>query len=94
MTIVSHGRPGKTQVIPYTGTPATSAAVGAHTNRVRLVATTAALVSIGDAANVYLPPNWPEVFLVTGGQSLTVAQVSAGGNLYLSQYSITEEVYF
>ena len=85
MSIVSHGRPGKTQVIPYTGSPAASAAVGAQTNHVRLVATTAALVSIGDATNLYLAPNWPEVFMVSGGQSLTVAQVSAGGNLYLTE---------
>jgi len=85
MTIVSHGRPGKTQVIPYTGTPATSAAIGPQTNRVRLVATTAALVSIGDATNLYLAANFPEVFLVSGGQALTVAQVSAAGNLYLTE---------
>jgi hypothetical protein len=83
--ITSHGRPGKTQVIPYTGTPGTSAAVGAHTNQIRLVATTAALVALGNATNLYLPPNWPEVVLVSGGQSLTVAQVSAGGNLYLTE---------
>jgi len=85
MTIVSHGRPGKTQVIAYSGTPGTSAAVGSMTNRIRLVATTAALVTLGDATNLYLAPNWPEVFLVSGGQSLTVAQVSAGGNLYLTE---------
>jgi hypothetical protein len=85
MTIVSHGRPGKTQVIPYTGTPATSAPVGSMTNRIRVCATTAALVSLGDATNLYLAPNFPEVFLVSGGQSLTVAQVSAGGNLYLTE---------
>jgi hypothetical protein len=85
MTITSHGRPGKTQTIPYTGTPAASAAVGSQTNRVRLVATTAALVTLGDATNLYLAPNFPEVFLVSGGQSLTVAQVSAGGNLYLTE---------
>lgn len=85
MTVISHGRPGKTQVIPYTGTPGTSASVGPQTNRVRLVATTAALVSIGDAIGMYLAPNFPEVFLVSGGQSLTVAQVSAGGNLYLTE---------
>lgn len=85
MTIVSHGRPGKTQVIPYTGTPATSAAVGAHTNQIRLVATTAALVAIGDATNLYLAPNFPEVYVVSGGQTLSVAQVSAGGNLYLTE---------
>jgi hypothetical protein len=85
MTVISHGRPGKTQVIPYTGSPAPSAPVGAHTNRIRLVATTAALVTLGDAVNMYLPPNLPEIFLVTPGQSLTVAQVSAGGNFYLTE---------
>ena len=85
MTITSHGRPGKTQSIPYTATPATSAAIGAHTTRVRLVATTAALVTLGDAIGMYLPPNWPEVFIVTPGQSLTVAQASATGNLYLTE---------
>jgi hypothetical protein len=85
MTITSHGRPGKTQVIAFTGTPANSAALGAHTNRIRLVVTTAALVSIGDATNLYLPPNWPEVFLVTPGQILTVAQVSAAGNLCITE---------
>ena len=85
MTIVSHGRPGKTQVIPYTATPATSAAVGSMTNRIRLVATTAALISIGDATNVYLAPNFPEVFLVTPGQSLTVAQFAAAGSICITE---------
>jgi hypothetical protein len=85
MTITSHGRPGKTQVIPYTATPATSAAIGAHTNRVRVIVTTAALVTLGDATNLYLAPNFPEIFLVTPGQIITVAQVSAAGNLYLTE---------
>jgi hypothetical protein len=85
MTIMIHGRPGKTQTIPFTGSPATSQPVGPQTNRVRLVATTAALVSIGDATNVYLPPNWPEVFLVTGGQSLTVAQFAAPGSICITE---------
>lgn len=85
MTIVSHGRPGKTQTVPYTGTPATSAAVGSQTNRLRVVVTTAALMSIGRATNLYLAPNFPEIFLVTPGQTVTVTQVSAAGNLYLSE---------
>jgi hypothetical protein len=85
MIITSHGRPGKTQTIPFNATPATSAAVGGQTNRIRVVVTTAALVSIGNAAGMYLAPNFPEVFLVSGGQSLTVAQVSAGGNLCLTE---------
>ena len=85
MTIVSHGRPGKTQTIPYTGTPATSAAFAAHTNRIRLVATTAAVVSIGSAVSMYLAPNFPEVFLVSGGQSLVVAQFAAAGSICISE---------
>lgn len=83
MTIV--GRPGKTQTLAYTATPATSAAVGPHTNRIRLVASTAATVTLGNAIGMYLAPNFPEIYLVTPGQSLTVAQVSAAGNLYLTE---------
>ena len=85
MTVVSHGRIGKTQSIPFNATPATSAPIAAQTNRVRLVATSAALISIGNAVGMYLSPNWPEVFLVSGGQSISVVQVSAAGNLYLTE---------
>jgi hypothetical protein len=85
MSIVSHGRPGKTQTIAFTATPAPSAPVGPQTNRIRLVATTAALVSIGDAVSMYLAPNFPEVFLVTPGQSLTVAQFAAAGSICITE---------
>jgi hypothetical protein len=85
MTITSHGRPGKTQTIAYTATPATSAAFGSQTNRIRLIATTAALVSIGDAVNMYLAPNFPEIFLVSPGQSLTVAQFAAPGSICITE---------
>lgn len=85
MTITSHGRPGKTQTLAYTATPATSAAFGPQTNRVRLAATTAALVSIGDAAGMYLPANWPEIFIVTPNQSLTVAQFAAAGSICITE---------
>ena len=85
MTVVSHGRIGKTQSIPFNATPATSAPIAAQTNRVRLLATSAALVSVGTAVNVYIPANFPEVFVLTGGQSITVTQFAAAGNLYLSE---------
>lgn len=85
MTIATHGRPGKTQTIAYTSTPATSEPIGPQTYSVRLVATTAALVTIGDAAGMYLAPNFPEVFLTSPGQSLTVVQVSAAGSIYLTE---------
>jgi hypothetical protein len=85
MTIATHGRPGTTQTIPFTATPATSATFGPQTYRIRLVSTTAALVSIGDAAGMYLAPNFPEVFLTSPGQTVTAAQVSAGGNLCITE---------
>jgi hypothetical protein len=84
-TIHTSGRPGTTQVIPYSATPATSAAIGSQTRAIRLVSTTAAFVAIGDTTNLYLAPNFPEVWLTTPGQALTVAQVSAAGNLYLTE---------
>jgi hypothetical protein len=83
--VTSHGRPGKTQTIPFNATPAPSAAFGNVTNRIRLVATTAAVVSIGNAVAMYLAPNFPEVFLVTPGQSLTVAQFAAAGSICLTE---------
>jgi hypothetical protein len=85
MTILTHGRPGRTQSIAYTATPETSAAIGPQTYRVRLVATTACLVNLGDAAAMYLAPNFPEAFIASPGQTVTVEQVSAAGNLYLTE---------
>jgi hypothetical protein len=83
--IATHGRPGKTQTIAFTATPATSAAIGGQTYRVRLVATTAALISIGDATGMYLAPNFPEVFVTSPGQTITVVQSSAAGNLCITE---------
>jgi hypothetical protein len=83
--IATHGRPGKTQTIAFNATPATSAAIGPQTYRVRLVATTAALVNLGDATNLYLAPNFPEVYVTTPGQTLTVVQSSAAGSLCLTE---------
>jgi hypothetical protein len=84
--IASHGRPGKTQTIPFTGAPATSQAIGSQTYRVRLVATAAVTFNLGDETGMYLAPNFPEVFLTTPGQTVTnIVQVSAAGNLYLTE---------
>ena len=83
--IISHGRPGKTQVIPFTAAPVSSQAIGSQTRRVRLVATTAALVTIGNAVGMYLPANFPELFDTTPGQSVTVTEVSAAGNLAITE---------
>ena len=84
--IATHGRPGKTQTIAFTATPANSAAFGSQTFRIRLVATSACTVTIsGGASAMYLAPNFPEVLLVTPGQSLSVVEVSANGNLFLTE---------
>lgn len=83
--IATHGRPGKTQTIAFDATPATSAAIGPQTYRVRLVATAAALVSIGDAVGMYLAPNFPEVFLTSPGQSVTVEQFAAAGSICITE---------
>jgi hypothetical protein len=83
--IATHGRPGKTQAIAFTATPANSTAFGSQTC-IRLVATSACTVTIsGGASAMYIAPNFPEVLLVTPGQSLSVVQVSANGNLFLTE---------
>jgi hypothetical protein len=88
-TVVSHGRPGKTQAIAIGASSAPAAALGSQTRRVRLVATAACLVTISndDEAGMYLAPNFPEVFLVTPGQIFNVIEVSGGtaGTLYLTE---------
>ena len=83
--IATYGRPGLTQTLAYSASPATSEPIGSQTYRVRLVATTAALVSIGDAVGMYLAPNFPEVFLTSPGQSVTVTQFAAAGQLALTE---------
>jgi hypothetical protein len=83
--ITSSGRPGKTTVLPFNATPATSSALGPQTYRIRLCATSGALVTIGGNANLYLAPNFPEIFDCSPGQSITVAQFSAAGSLFLTE---------
>jgi hypothetical protein len=83
--IATHGRPGTTQTIAFDATPATSAAIGPQTYRVRLVATAACLVTIGDAVGMYLAPNFPEVFVTSPGQSVTVEQFAAAGSICITE---------
>jgi hypothetical protein len=84
-TVTSHGRPGKTQTIALTTAPATSAAIGPQTYRVRLVSTVACEVTLGDAVNAYLAPNFPEVFLTSPGQTITAAALTGTGSLNLTE---------
>jgi hypothetical protein len=87
MTQNAIGRLDKTQAIPFTGTPASSTAIGPQTFKIRLVATTACFFSIGAASAVYLPAAQSEYFICTPGQVVSVAQATAGGTLYLSEVS-------
>jgi hypothetical protein len=85
--IPTHCRPGKTQAVPFTGSSAAATAIGSQTFRVRLVATTACLVTLSndDESGMYIAPNFPEVFLVTPGQVFNVVQASAAGTLYITE---------
>jgi len=77
----NHGRPGKVQTLSYSATPATSAAFGTQTFGVRLISTTACTVNMGDTIGMLLAPLVPEVFTVSPGQTITVAELSSAGQL-------------
>jgi len=79
------GRLDVTQNIALTTSPATSAAVGTQTYKIRLVATVAANISIGDAASVLLPAMESEYFVCSPGQKVTATAVSGTGSLCMSE---------
>jgi hypothetical protein len=79
----SIGRFDKVQSVPFTSTPATAAAVGPQTYRIRLTATTACFISIGAAVAAYLPANLPEYLVISPGQVVSVVQATASGVLNL-----------
>lgn len=85
--VVTHGRPGKTQTVPFTGSSVPAAALGTQTRLVRLVATSGCLISISndDESGMYIAPNFPEVFIFTPGQVINVVQQSAAGTLYITE---------
>jgi hypothetical protein len=80
------GRLDKTQAIPFTATPASSAAISSQIYKLRLVSTTACFFTIGAATAVYLPANLPEYVICTPGQLITgIVQATAAGTLYISE---------
>jgi hypothetical protein len=84
-------RLGTAQEVAIGAASAASAAFGAQTYQVRVVATSACRVGDGTpaalAADSYLPADRPEYFTCTPGQRIAVIQESAGGKL-----SVTEVV--
>ena len=82
---------GASQRVAVGGTSAQSAAVGANTRLVRLVATSDCHVAIGDdptavaASSALLPASVPEYFEINAGQKVAVIQSSAAGFLYITE---------
>jgi hypothetical protein len=68
-----------------------SAAFGAQTYQVRVAATSACRIRIGDgtptalATDSYLPADRPEYFTCTPGQKIAVIQEAAGGKLSVTE---------
>jgi hypothetical protein len=84
-------RLGTHQSVAYTGTAGTIAnAFGDHTRYVRVVVTSAAHVKVGKSptattSDVYMAANVPEIFRTGAGEKVSAVQVSAGGNLHVTE---------
>lgn len=84
-------RPVTTQVVAYTGTAGViTNPVGAGIQVVRVVLTSAGHIKIGAAptattSDIYMPAGIPEYFSVREGEKISAIQVSAGGNLHVTE---------
>lgn len=84
----SHYKPGDSQTVAYTGTAGTSTAIGAYTNVVRVLCTTAAFVRFGGTATtayMYMPAGVAEYFTINGGDTISAIQSASGGNLHITE---------
>ena len=92
-TTTSTYRLGPHQSAAFTGTAGTvTNAFGAGTTAVRVIATSACYLLIGNSptattSDVYVAADKPEVFLVTPGQKASAVQVSAAGTLHVTELS-------
>jgi hypothetical protein len=84
---------GAHQVKAYTTTAAIDNAISTGVYKVRVVVTSAAYIKIGKppltatTADVYLPADSPEYFTIRPGETVAAVQVSAGGNLHVTEVS-------
>jgi hypothetical protein len=84
-------RQGTHQKVAFTGTAGTIAnGFGAQTKTVRVIVTSAAYVKIGNSptatsSDMYMAANVPEYFTVSPGQKASAVQVSAGGDLHVTE---------
>lgn len=90
MKSLSAFRPGKSADVPIMGTaPMSSFPISAGTTHVRLLATANCYVSIGGTAtagsSMRLFTGFPEVFIISPGQTVSVKGDSTGG-----QCNVTE----
>lgn len=84
------------QNVVYTGTAANSANFGSQTRLIRLCASSACYVKIGDGAitatdktDILLPANWVDYFVVTPGQQLSVVRASTDGLITATSGSLS-----
>jgi hypothetical protein len=84
-------RLGAAQDVAIGAASAASVAFGAQTYQVRVVATSACRIRIGDstptalATDSYVPADRPEYFTCTPGQKIAVIQEAAGGKLSVTE---------
>jgi hypothetical protein len=85
---------GRSDYVAYTGTSAASAAFGANTHDIRVVATTDCHINIGDGTptaaasdnnGFRLPAGVVEYFHVSPGQKIAAVQDSTGGTLCVAE---------
>lgn len=87
-------RLGTHQIAAYTSVAnAITNAIGAGTNVVRVVPTTAAYVKVGNTPvaaatnSVYMKAGEPEYFACTPGQRVSAVRVTTSGNLHVTEVS-------
>jgi len=81
---------GASQVKAYTATAAIDNVISPGVYKVRVVVTSAAYIKIGPSptattSDVYMPADSPEYFTVRPGEKVAAVQVSAGGNLHVTE---------
>jgi len=93
MNLARPYRLGPSQTVAFTATAGTIAnPIGSMTNVVRVVASSAAFIRVDNnptatTSDAYIAAGIPEYIICTPGQKVSAVQVSAGGNLYVTECS-------
>lgn len=84
-------KPGLTQTKAYTGTAGTiDNAISDGVNVIRVWLSTAGYIAIGKSptattADIPMPANTPEYFIVPMGSKVSAIQASSGGSVYVTE---------